>query len=107
MTGLLVSIVLWLAGGYVGARIAAFFNRGRKLNIWGQIAAGLAGGGVLGWLLHEFPVLEPVTRFLRNGQVEDAIAGLLGGLVAGTLGALFAGKKADAASSGVSEGGGG
>lgn len=107
MTGVLLSIVLWLAGGYVGARIAAFLNRGNKLQFWGQIAAGLLGGIILGWLLDRFPLLEPVTRFLHNGQVEDAIAGVLGGLAFGTLGQLFASRKAGTARNGAKSGDGG
>lgn len=90
MTDLLMSIILWLAGGYVGARVAAFFNRGNRLKFWGQILAGMLGGVILGWVLDVFPLLEPVTRFLHNGHVEDAIAGLLGGLGLGTLGQIFA-----------------
>lgn len=94
MSGLLVSIALWVFGGYVGARIAAFLNRGNKLKFWGQIAAGLLGGVILGLILKNVPVLERVTGFLHNGNVEDAIAGVLGGLAFGTLGAIFAPQSA-------------
>ncbi len=93
MSGFLISVILWIAGGYVGARIAAFFNKGNRLKFWGQIAAGVLGGVILGWVLDQVP-LQPITSFLHNGQVEDAIAGLLGGLAFGTLGSLFAPKAA-------------
>ncbi len=97
MTGLLIAIGLWIAGGWLGARIAAFFNRGNKLKFWGQLAAGILGGILLGLILDNVPLLAPITRFFHSGHVEDAIAGVLGGLAFGTLGAIFAPRPKDEA----------
>jgi hypothetical protein len=86
----MISIALWIAGGWVGAHVAAFFNRGNRLKFWGRLGAGVLGGVILGWTLDRVPLLEPVTRFLHTGHVEDAIAGVLGGAVLGTLAGLLA-----------------
>jgi hypothetical protein len=90
VTGFLISLGLWIAGGWVGAHVAAFFNRGNRLGFWGRLVAGVMGGVILGWTLERVPLLEPLTRFLHTGHVEDAIAGVLGGAVFGTLAALMA-----------------
>jgi uncharacterized membrane protein YeaQ/YmgE (transglycosylase-associated protein family) len=89
VTGLLISLVLWIVGGWIGAHVAAFFNQGNKLKFWGRLGAGVLGGVILGWTLERFPLLEPVSRFLHTGHVEDAIAGVLGGAVFGTLAGLL------------------
>jgi hypothetical protein len=94
MTDFLIGLVLWILGGYVGARIAAFFNKGNKLKFWGQLAAGVLGGVILGLILDNAPLLQPVMNFFHSGNIEDAIAGVLGGLAFGTLGAIFAPKTA-------------
>lgn len=95
MSDLLFGVLLWVLGGYVGARIAALLNKGNRLKFWGQIAAGALGGIVVGLILDNVPALQPVTRFLHNGNVEDAVAGVLGGLAFGTLGAIFAPTRKD------------
>jgi hypothetical protein len=97
MNHFLLAVALWVAGGWAGAQIAVFFNRGSKLGFWGRLWAGVLGGVVLGMILKRAPFLEPVTRFFHSGHIEDAVAGVLGGLavaLAGGLLALGKGKSA-------------
>jgi uncharacterized membrane protein YeaQ/YmgE (transglycosylase-associated protein family) len=90
VTGLVTAVALWAVGGWLGSQIAALFNRGNRLRFWGRLGAGVLGGVILGWTLDRVPLLEPMTRFLHTGHVEDAIAGVLGGFVVGTLAGLLA-----------------
>ena len=92
MNSFLLAVALWIAGGWAGAQLAAFFNRGSKLGFWGRLWAGALGGVILGLILERAPFLEPVTRFFHSGHIEDAIAGVLGGAAMGLAGGLFAPK---------------
>jgi hypothetical protein len=92
--GFLISVAIWIFGGWAGAQIADYFNRGSKLGFWGRLWAGVLGGVILGLILERVPVLESVTRFFHSGHVEDAIAGVLGGAAVGLAGGLFAKKTA-------------
>lgn len=89
MNDLLLGVGLWVLGGWIGAQIAAFFNRGNRLGFWGRVAAGVIGGVILGGLVDRAPFLKPITDFLHSGHIEDAIAGAIGGFVFGMIGALF------------------
>lgn len=93
MQSILVSIAIWVFGGWAGAQIAAFVNQGAKLGFWGRVWAGVLGGVILGMIVERAPFLEPVTRFFHSGHVEDAIAGVLGGAAVGLAGGVFARKN--------------
>lgn len=93
MGGFFLGLAIWMIGGWLGAQIAAFFNQGSKLGFWNRLWAGVIGGMLLGLFLDWVPALKNVTRLLHSGHVEDALAGVLGGLAVALAGSLVAGQK--------------
>lgn len=93
MQGLLITIGLHLAAGWVGAQIAAALNRGRKLGFWATTMAGFMGGALLGQTAERVPQLAPALEFLGSGPMEEIVTGVVGGFVFGLLGSVFGRKR--------------
>jgi len=93
VSGFFTAVAIWIVGGWLGAQVAAFFNRGSKLKFWGRLWSGVLGGVILGWVLDKATFLKPITDFLHAGHVEDVLAGVIGGFIFGVIGGLFSGKQ--------------